>query len=114
MAKPKKKTLRAKFSSNHFIIIGLMVISVWLIVTSLWDTGLLNSNLLPISPSYLSMILLLKSPIIFGSFSLAYGLGVKSNDKLGTITITVLMGILFSYIFSIPIATYVNFIRYFF
>lgn len=103
MTKLEKKTSRVKFSSNQFIVAGLVIIFVWLIVTNVWGANLSNSN-----------SLLLKLPIIFGSFSLAYGLGIRLNDKLGTITVTVLIGVLFSCIFSIPLTTYANFIRYFF
>lgn len=51
---------------------------------------------------------------MIGCFSLAYGIGIKLKDSMGTLPVTIFVGIFLIYILTIPIVDYVNFVKYFF
>jgi len=103
MTTSKQKRVKIDFDSNKVIYGCLAWIIGWFVIANMIDAGM-NSG---------QLVLIAKIPIVIGSFCLAYLLGLKTKDKIGLITVTLLFGFLLSYLFSIPFETYKGFVLIF-
>lgn len=99
-AKNKKDNLY-KYA-NKLIVIGSAWLIGWFAIISIVEADT--------SSGY---NLIFRLPILLASFGVAWGFGLKTKDKLGIFTVTLFLGVLLTYLFSIPFETYKGFILIF-
>ncbi|HET8884492.1 MAG TPA: hypothetical protein VFM68_03400 [Candidatus Saccharimonadales bacterium] len=116
MTKNQRHTLNSKYvSSNIIIIVSILVVVGSLAVIVGFDmidllSAYFSKNGAGYSSNFETALMVCRIPLILAAFFMAYGIGMKSKDKLITWLITLGLGVTFAIVLSVFVLGYINFI----